>query len=102
MCPHPYMFIVADLGTSAKRNSSYSTYSILFLTYTSYFEGKKGISRNKMKFVFLMHNQHVPPYRPHQQKSTFLIPSYSILLHLIPLILGVRSELVGIRQVFFY
>src|SRR5882672_5493732 len=25
----------------------------------------------------------------HQQKSTFLIPSYSILLHLIPLILGV-------------
>src|SRR6267142_3320850 len=25
---------------------------------------------------------------PHQQKSTFLIPSYSILLHLIPLILG--------------
>src|SRR6267142_2101828 len=26
---------------------------------------------------------------PHQQKSTFLIPSYSILLHLIPLILGV-------------
>src|SRR6267142_2043546 len=26
----------------------------------------------------------------HQQKSTFLIPSYSILLHLIPLILGVR------------
>jgi len=28
----------------------------------------------------------------HQQKSTFLIPSYSILLHLIPLILGVRRE----------
>src|SRR6267142_632937 len=30
--------------------------------------------------------------RTHQQKSTFLIPSYSILLHLIPLILGVRRE----------
>jgi len=30
--------------------------------------------------------------RYHQQKSTFLIPSYSILLHLIPLILGVRRE----------
>jgi len=29
---------------------------------------------------------------PHQQKSTFLIPSYSILLHLIPLILEVRRE----------
>jgi len=28
----------------------------------------------------------------HQQKSTFLIPSYSILLHLIPLILRVRRE----------
>ena len=28
----------------------------------------------------------------HQQKSTFLISSYSILLHLIPLILGVRRE----------
>src|SRR6267142_1887979 len=28
----------------------------------------------------------------HQQKSTFLILSYSILLHLIPLILGVRRE----------
>ena len=42
-------------GSSAKRNSSYSTYSILFLTYTSYFGGKKGISRNKMKFCFLMH-----------------------------------------------
>ena len=28
----------------------------------------------------------------HQQKSTFLIPSYFILLHLIPLILGVRRE----------
>jgi len=28
----------------------------------------------------------------HQQKSTFLIPSYSILLYLIPLILGVRRE----------
>jgi len=28
----------------------------------------------------------------HQQKSTFLIPSYSILLHLIPLILGLRRE----------
>ena len=28
----------------------------------------------------------------HQQKSTFLIPSHSILLHLIPLILGVRRE----------
>ena len=28
----------------------------------------------------------------HQQKSTFLIPSYSILLHLVPLILGVRRE----------
>src|SRR6266850_3726316 len=27
----------------------------------------------------------------HQQKWTFLIPSYSILLHLIPLILGVRG-----------
>jgi len=38
-----------------------------------------------------------PPLFPdptpmHQQKSTFLIPSYSILLHLIPLILGVRRE----------
>jgi len=32
----------------------------------------------------------LPPL--HQQKSTFLIPSYSILLHLIPLILGVRRE----------
>src|SRR6267142_3413098 len=31
-------------------------------------------------------------YGEHQQKSTFLIPSYSILLHLIPLILGVRRE----------
>src|SRR6266850_5858070 len=30
--------------------------------------------------------------RHHQQKSTFLIPSYSILLRLIPLILGVRRE----------
>src|SRR6266850_2536734 len=30
--------------------------------------------------------------KEHQQKSTFLIPSYSILLHLIPLILGVRRE----------
>jgi|SRR6267142_3462290 len=40
--------------TSAKRNSSYSTYSILFLTYTSYFGGKKGISRNKMKKKILM------------------------------------------------
>jgi len=39
---------------SAKRNSSYSTYSILFITYTSYFGGKKGISRNKMIFFFLM------------------------------------------------
>ena len=28
----------------------------------------------------------------HQQESTFLIPSYFILLHLIPLILGVRRE----------
>jgi len=43
-----------DWGTSAKRNSSYSTYSILFITYTSYFGGKKGISRNKMNIVFLM------------------------------------------------
>ena len=35
----------------------------------------------------------VPYYDPpHQQKSTFLISSYSILLHLIPLILGVRRE----------
>jgi len=41
-------------ATSAKRNSSYSTYSILFLTYTSYFGGKKGISRNKMKKIILM------------------------------------------------
>src|SRR6267142_4922340 len=32
------------------------------------------------------------PPSQHQQKSTFLIPSYSILLHLIPLILGVRRE----------
>jgi len=31
-------------------------------------------------------------WRQYQQKSTFLIPSYSILLHLIPLILGVRRE----------
>jgi len=44
----------AHSGPSAKRNSSYSTYSILFLTYTSYFGGKKGISRNKMNFFFLM------------------------------------------------
>src|SRR6267142_485049 len=31
-------------------------------------------------------------WHQHQQKSTFLIPSYLILLHLIPLILGVRRE----------
>ena len=36
------------------------------------------------------HSSHA--HGPHQQKSTFLIPSYSILLHLIPLILGVRRE----------
>jgi len=49
-------------SSSAKRNSSYSTYSILFLTYTSYFRGKKGISRNKMKLFFLMtsHSLRVP------------------------------------------
>jgi hypothetical protein len=29
---------------------------------------------------------------PHQKKSTFLIPSYYILLHLIALILRVRKE----------
>jgi len=29
---------------------------------------------------------------PHQKKSTFLTTSYYILLHLIPLILGVRKE----------
>jgi len=40
--------------SSAKRISSYSTYFTLFLTYTSYFGGKKGISRNKMIFFFLM------------------------------------------------
>ena len=47
-------FSLRMMSTSAKRNSSYSTYSILFLTYTSYFGGKKGISRNKMNFFFLM------------------------------------------------
>ena len=35
-------------------NLSYSTYYILFLTYTSYLGGKEGISENKMKFFFLM------------------------------------------------
>jgi len=46
----------------------------------------RGIHRDYRK----LHN----PYESeeHQQKSTFLIPSYSILLHLIPLILGVRRE----------
>jgi len=34
----------------------------------------------------------LPFHAAHQQKSTFLIPSYSILLHFIPLILGVRRE----------
>jgi len=46
--------LIANGRPSAKRNSSYSTYSILFITYTSYFGDKKGISRNKMKFFFLM------------------------------------------------
>ena len=49
-----WVSVETDRPTSAKRNSSYSTYSILFLTYTSYFGGKKGISRNKMKLFFLM------------------------------------------------
>jgi len=47
--------MLSPMSTSAKRNSSYSTYSILFLTYTYYFRGKKGISRNKMIYFFLMH-----------------------------------------------
>jgi len=33
-----------------------------------------------------------PWFAAHQKKSTFLTTSYYILLHLIPLILGVRKE----------
>jgi len=64
---HPHVIVIAPAPhhlciymqhlhhASVKRNSSYSTYSILFLTYTSYFGGTKGISRNKMNYFFLMH-----------------------------------------------
>src|SRR6267142_1556446 len=41
--------------TSAKINISYSILFNLTTSYSSYFEGKKGISRNKTSFFLLMH-----------------------------------------------
>jgi len=40
--------------TSAKINISYSILFNLTTSYSSYFEGKKGISRNKTSFFLLM------------------------------------------------
>src|SRR5882672_3631677 len=42
--------------TSAKINISYSILFHLTTSYSSYFGGKKGISRNKTSFFLLMHN----------------------------------------------
>src|SRR6267142_5351525 len=42
------------LNTSAKINFSYSILFHLTTSYSSYFEGKKGISRNKTSFFLLM------------------------------------------------
>jgi len=42
-------------STSAKINISYSILFNLTTSYSSYFEGKKGISRNKTSFFLLMH-----------------------------------------------
>src|SRR6266850_2176843 len=41
-------------ATSAKINFSYSILFHLTTSYSSYFEGKKGISRNKTSFFLLM------------------------------------------------
>ena len=41
-------------GTSAKINFSYSILFHLTTSYSSYFGGKKGISRNKTSFFLLM------------------------------------------------
>jgi len=43
-----------EMGTSAKINISYSILFNLTTSYSSYFEGKKGISRNKTSFFLLM------------------------------------------------
>src|SRR6267142_2219426 len=48
----------ADLGASAKINISYSILFNLTTSYSSYFWGKKGISRNKTSFFLLMLLRH--------------------------------------------
>ena len=52
--------------TSAKINISYSILFNLTTSYTSYFEGKKGISRNKTSFFLLMEEDPSPRSGPAQ------------------------------------
>jgi len=47
-------FIAATPSSSAKINISYSILFHLTTSYSSYFRGKKGISRNKTSFFLLM------------------------------------------------
>ena len=46
--------LMAGVTTSAKINISYSILFHLTTSYSSYFGGKKGISRNKTSFFLLM------------------------------------------------
>jgi len=61
--PGPSSHIILDILlifqaiTLEKINFSYSILFHLTISYSSYFKGKKGISRNKMNFFFLMYQQ---------------------------------------------
>jgi len=56
------------LYASAKINISYSILFNLTTSYSSYFGGKKGISRNKTSFVLLMW-EHAPLWRQPQERD---------------------------------
>src|SRR6267142_795478 len=76
---HPCMH--ANGHTSAKINISYSILFNLTTSYSSYFEGKKGISRNKTSFFLLMWGVHPSEFStvPHYMCSPMAAASQATL-----------------------
>src|SRR6267142_2746197 len=71
--------------TSAKINISYSILFNLTTSYSSYFGGKKGISRNKTSFFLLMFSE--------QQSQR--LPEHTVWDHAIELLPGAPASLPG-------
>src|SRR6266850_6834828 len=82
---HKAMSQVTCPRTSAKINFSYSILSHLTTSYSSYFEGKKGISRNKTSFFLLMeYNTSAPCLQDGQrtlQQHLLQWPGPGVLTH---------------------